>query len=193
MDQIESTLSSSSSPQSTQPKPFGAFDSMSQYHGVTLGDKTIGDVVLYYYAANKEDYDGRVTAIVSDVIRLDWTMKDLPEKVSHLFPFCSPPPSTALNTTSSPLTPNVCPLQVVIQHPDGTRDRPFRGFATIMSGGCRVLWYGFLTSEESLNELYPHLVRVAARIRGAGVRLVVAYADRCCSYRRLIIKVSLAI
>lgn len=81
------------------------------------------------------------------------------------------------------------PLQIVVVGPNGVRYRPFKGFATIMGADCRILWYGFLTSEENMEETCPHITAVAKRIHDAGVQLKVVYCDKCCHYRKKIVAV----
>jgi hypothetical protein len=71
--------------------------------------------------------------------------------------------------------------QVKVHHPvNKTWDRPFRSFATIMGGDGRILSYGFLTSDESMKELQPHLERLGHRIRQQGTSVVAVYVDKCC-------------
>jgi hypothetical protein len=68
-----------------------------------------------------------------------------------------------------------------VHHPiHKTWDRPFQSFATIMGGCARILWYGFLTSAESMRELKPHLEKLGQRIRGLNVSVVVVYVAKCC-------------
>jgi hypothetical protein len=75
-------------------------------------------------------------------------------------------------------------VQVKVRHPTTKMwYRPFKSFAGIMGGDARFLWYSFLTQQESLEELSPHLRLLAQRHTNAGVVIRALYVDKCCQYR----------
>lgn len=61
--------------------PFGNFADPDGYGGRLLSASLVSDLALYYFCHNEADLDSRVTAQTSTVLKLDWTMKGLPEKV----------------------------------------------------------------------------------------------------------------
>lgn len=58
-----------------------------------------------------------------------------------------------------------------------------------MGGEGQILWYGFLTSTESLRELCPHIERLGQRLEDARVLVDVVYVDKCCEYGPMILEV----
>ena len=84
--------------------------------------------------------------------------------------------------------------QVVAHKPEtGEAFQPFGSFASVIGGDARFLWYGYLTSEESMTELCVHLENLGKRHKEAGVNVRVVYVDCCCTYRRLIQEVSVCV
>jgi hypothetical protein len=57
-------------------------DDPKRYAGFTIGPDLVGDVCLYYWTHQEQDHHDRLTSLASTVLKLDWTRKGLPEKVS---------------------------------------------------------------------------------------------------------------
>lgn len=88
----------------------------------------------------------------------------------------------------------ICNVMYQVKVKNPTRKlwyRPFKSFASIMRGDACFLWYGFLTQQESLEELFPHVQRVAQRHTDAGVLIRAFYVDKCCQYRAKLLAVSM--
>lgn len=52
-----------------------------------------------------------------------------------------------------------------------------------------MLWYSFLTQQEALQEITPHVSALAQRLTKDGIKVVAFYVDKCCHYRKQLLEV----